>query len=53
MFFRPLYFIAYISEYYLNSIKCRLQTIVFRIRKQWDCCCLILICIVKTVVYTE
>ena len=33
-----------------SSIKCRLQTIVFRVRKQWDCGCHVLIGMVKTIV---
>ena len=33
-----------------GSVKCRLQTIVFRVRKQWDFCCLVPICIVETIV---
>ena len=27
-----------------------LRTIVFRVRKQWDYCCHVLICMVKTIV---
>ena len=33
-----------------GSVKCRLRTIDFRVRKQWDYCCYILICMVKTIV---
>ena len=33
-----------------GSVKCRLRTIVFRVRKQWDYCCHVLICMVKTIV---
>ena len=33
-----------------GSVKCRLQTTVFRVRKQWDYCCNVLICVVKTIV---
>ena len=28
----------------------QLRTIVFRVIKQWDCCCHALICMVKTIV---
>ena len=33
-----------------GCIKCRLRTIVFRVRTQWDCCCHILIRMVKIIV---
>ena len=33
-----------------GCIKCRLRTVVFRVRKQWDYCCHVLICMVKTIV---
>ena len=33
-----------------ESTNCRLQTIVFRVRKQWNYCCHVVICMVKTVV---
>ena len=37
-----------------GNVKCRLRTdcglLVFRVRKQWDCCCHVLICMVKTIV---
>ena len=30
-----------------ESTNCRLQTIVFRVRKQWNYCCHVVICMVK------
>ena len=33
-----------------GSVKCRLRTIVFRVRKQWHYCCHVLICMVKIIV---
>ena len=33
-----------------GSVNCRQRTIVFRVRKQCDYCCHVLICIVKTIV---
>ena len=33
-----------------GSVKCRLRTTVFRVRKQWHYCCHVLICMVKTIV---
>ena len=44
-----------VFSYHWGSVECRstvdcLWTIVFRVRKQWDYCCHILICMVKTIV---
>ena len=33
-----------------GSVRCRLWTIVFSVRKRWDFCCHVLICMVKTIV---
>ena len=33
-----------------GSVKCRLRTIVFRVKKQWDSCCHLHICKLKTIV---
>ena len=33
--------------------QCKMQTIVFRVRKQWDYCCQALISMVKTIVRSQ
>ena len=43
-----------VFAYHWDSVKCRLlidcmRTIVFRVRKQWDYCCHILIYMMKTI----
>ena len=45
-----LVIIKYDTRQYKMQTADWLQTIVFRVRKQWDYCCLVLISMVKTMV---
>ena len=49
-FFSLFSFPSLLSIARLGSVKCKLRTVVFRVRKQCDYCCHVLICIVKTIV---
>ena len=40
----------HIGQHKIQTVDSWLQTIVFRVRKQWDYCCLVPICMLKTMV---